>query len=85
MYPMTLEGLLNLGSSEFAKTANFLILEIKAFDNEPELIINPKQNFESKLKYLPTAYNDDLTLKANPNIRIVGYDFVIGIDEYFNK
>lgn len=86
MYPMTLQGLLQLGTSWFSQhQANFMVLEIKVFDSEPEIQINPKQNFETKLKYIEGAYNDDLTLKTNPNIRIVGYDFVIGIDEYFNK
>lgn len=43
--------------------------------NRVELIINPRQNFEKKLRYYKGAYNKDLTLKANNEIRIVGIAF----------
>lgn len=36
----------------------------------PEYIINPYANIAQKLVYYNSAYNDDLTLKANPGIRI---------------
>lgn len=39
---------------------------------EPEIIINPFNNFEEKLKYYKNAYNDDLTLKTCADIKIVG-------------
>lgn len=39
----------------------------------PEIIINKLENFESKLAYYKNAYNEDLTLKANQNIKIVGF------------
>lgn len=35
-----------------------------------EYIINPKCNLAQKLRYYDRAYNDDLTLKANTDIRI---------------
>lgn len=41
-----------------------------------ETIINPKKNFESKKSYYEKAYNDDLELKANTNIKIVDYSFL---------
>ena len=40
---------------------------------EYEIIINPPANLPSKMKYYEKAYNDDLTLKSNPNIKIVNY------------
>jgi hypothetical protein len=48
--------------------------------NLPEIIINPYANIPSKLAYYEQAYNDDLTLKANNNIKIIKYDFVERVD-----
>jgi hypothetical protein len=45
---------------------------------KPEVIINPKQNFDTKLTYYIKAYNNDLTLKSFNGIKIV--DFAIGDD-----
>lgn len=38
-----------------------------------ELIINPIENIEAKLKYVEGAYNDELKLKANNEIQITGF------------
>lgn len=38
-----------------------------------ELIINPIENIEAKLKYVEDAYNDELKLKANNEIQITGF------------
>ncbi|WP_226035718.1 hypothetical protein [Aquibacillus saliphilus] len=82
MNEMTLEGLIRLGNSHFAKyDANWMIIEVKAFDNEPEIIINPKENFQAKLDYYAKAYDNDLTLKTNKNIKIVNFDFVEAIQD----
>lgn len=40
---------------------------------EPEIIINSKANFDSKEAYYKQSYNDDLTLKYNDKIKIVGF------------
>lgn len=45
----------------------------------PETIINPRENFDEKLNYYKTAYNEDLTLKAFNKIRI--HDFTIVYNE----
>ncbi len=42
---------------------------------EPEYIINTKVNFKAKQKYYDTAYDDDLCLKANKEIKILFYKF----------
>jgi len=77
MYPLTLQGLLNLANSDWGRnTAELLVLQIKVYDSEPEVQVNKKANFEKKLKYIEESYNDDLTLKTNPNIKIVSYDLV---------
>jgi hypothetical protein len=84
MNEMTLEGLLRLGNSHYAKhDARFMIVEVEVEGASPEIIINPKENFEAKLNYYAKAYNEDLTLKTNPNIRIVRYDFVEDLRDYF--
>lgn len=36
-----------------------------------ETILNPKENFDKKLEYYLNAYDDNLKLKANPDIIIV--------------
>lgn len=75
MYVQTLQGLLSLGNSSYAKeNANFMMVMVSVNGGDPEIIINPKTNFKAKLEYYAKAYNDDLTLKANPNIKIVYYD-----------
>lgn len=40
---------------------------------EPEVIINHKSNCDAKLAYYKSAYDDDLHLKTNPDIRIVNF------------
>lgn len=85
MNEMTLEGLLRLGNSQYTKIyGKYLVIEVSVEGNSPEIIINPKENFEAKFAYYEKAYNDDLTLKANPNIKIVRYDVVEDLNEYFN-
>lgn len=43
--------------------------------SQPEIIINPKENFDTKFEYYVKAYDDDLTLiseKGEKDIRITG-------------
>lgn len=43
--------------------------------SQPEIIINPKENFDAKFEYYISAYDDDLTLisaKGKKDIRITG-------------
>lgn len=39
---------------------------------EPEIIINPSPNFEAKLNYYKQAYDDNMRLYHNRDIRILG-------------
>jgi len=48
---------------------------------EPEVIINPFNNFDAKLEYYKKAYNDNLILKTFNGIKII--DFTAGDD--FNE
>lgn len=53
-----------------------------------EYIINPKCNLVQKLRYYDRAYNDDLTLKANNDIRIkaaVAGKTIIGVTMYLRE
>lgn len=39
----------------------------------PEVICNPPENIEQKIKYYEEAYDDELKLKTNPSVSIIGY------------
>jgi hypothetical protein len=86
MAELTLEGLLKAGQSEFARnTANFLVVEVEVTGSAPEIIINPKTNFDTKLDYYKNAYREDLKQKNNPNIKIIHYEFVENLREYMRQ
>jgi hypothetical protein len=38
----------------------------------PEMIRNPRENFEAKLKYYKNAYNDDMELNTFNGVKIIG-------------
>jgi len=38
---------------------------------EPEIIVNYPSSLQNKLAYYEKAYNEDGTLKTNPNIKII--------------
>ena len=85
MNELTLSGLLSMGRSHFVQTdAKWLVIKVQIDDNAPEIIINPEDNFETKLNYYSKAYNEDLTLKSNPSIKIIYYDFIEDINECLN-
>lgn len=54
----------------------YIGVKIKTEGNsQPEIIINPKENFDAKLDYYTSAYDDDLVLissKGKKEIRITG-------------
>lgn len=75
---MTKEITITALKAEAAKRAaegtdDLLIIRVEGATPEPEFIINPKVNIEAKLKYFTQAYNEDFTLKAKPEIRVVGF------------
>lgn len=61
-----------------AKKDNFeyvgVKIQMEGF-KEPEVIINPIENFDAKLEYYKQAYNDDLTLKSFNGIKIIGFTY----------
>lgn len=77
MNEMTLSGFLRAGDSHYAKNcADYMVVLVEGTTPVPELIVNPVENFETKLAYYARAYNEDLTLKNNPAIKITAYNFV---------
>lgn len=74
MNKLTLKNLENCFESAAKEQVTFVGIAVVANNQEvPEVILNRTENFESKLAYYKNAYNDDLTLKANTNIKIVGF------------
>jgi hypothetical protein len=49
-------------------------IQMEGFE-QPEIIINQRDNFKSKLAYYKKAYNEDLTLKTFNGIKIIGFDY----------
>lgn len=43
---------------------------------EPEVIVNPRINAQVKLDYYAAMYDDELRLKANPAVKIIGISFI---------
>lgn len=41
----------------------------------PEIIINPRENFEGKVAYYMNAYTNEGHLKNNPDVKILGIAF----------
>jgi hypothetical protein len=49
-------------------------IEMQGFE-KPEIIINRRENFQTKLAYYKKAYNENLTLKTFNGIKIVGFTY----------
>ena len=53
---------------------NYIGVKIETQGSEaPEIIINPRENFKTKLDYYKKAYNNDLILKTFNGIKIIGF------------
>lgn len=77
MNEMTLSAFLRMSESHYAKNcADYMVVTVEGTTPVPELIVNAPENFETKMAYYSRAYNEDLTLKNNPAIKITTYNFV---------
>ena len=74
---MKLDNLINCFESAIKNNALYVGVKVAMCGfEENEIIINPRANFEQKLKYYINAYNDDLTLKNAPDkVEIVGFTY----------
>lgn len=76
MQEMTMEALMRSFKSDWSKNSKYVgISVIIEGATKPEVIINSKDNFESKRAYYEKAYDENLKLKFNPAISIVRYTF----------
>lgn len=56
------------------RDSGYLVVLVESPDSvKPEIIINPRENLETKLAYYMRAYNDNLELNTFNKIRIVKY------------
>lgn len=51
-----------------------LLIEMPGF-TMPELIINPRANFDKKLEYLLNTYDENLEHKYSKGVKIIGFTF----------
>jgi hypothetical protein len=69
---------------ENAVTTNALFIGVKistAGSLAPEVIINPRDNFNAKLEYYRKSYDENLVLKSYDGISIVGLTFGDSYDD----
>ena len=78
--------------NKYKDDTNFMVIGIEMPDLEShELIVNHKSNFEEKMKYYDSAYDENLIMIKNRDIKIVSFIFaeeVIFADEdedYFDS
>lgn len=73
---LTIQDLETVFAQAIQYKANYIgvRIQMQGYD-EPEVIINPRENFETKLEYYKKAYNDDLTLKTFNGIKIIGCEY----------
>lgn len=55
--------------------ADYMVFLVEGATPQPEIIINVRASFKAKVEYLERAYNEDLTLKAVPHIKITKVAF----------
>lgn len=77
---MTKENLVQLFKEAKKQEHQFIAVKIEmpGFP-KPEVIVNSSKNFEEKLKYYESAYNDNLELNTFNKIRIV--DAISGFEK----
>lgn len=74
---MKLDNLINCFETAIKNNSKYVGIKVAMCGfEENEIIINPRANFEQKLKYYVNAYNEDLTLKNAPDkVEIVGFTY----------
>lgn len=62
----------------------FAVLVKLPNQEKPELIVNFAESIPTKIEYYRYNYNEDNTLKANPNVRILKYAWAANLI-YLNR
>jgi len=76
MFKVTMKDLEDCFESAVDEDCDYVAVKIQMQGFEkPEIIINQRENFQTKLAYYKKAYNDDLALKTFSGIKIVGFTF----------
>lgn len=77
MTPLELKNLkISVEAAVEANAKYFGVIVVNGFNNQEELIVNTLDNMQNgKLDYYMNAYNQDLTLKTQPKIRIAGFTY----------
>lgn len=82
MNKLTLKNLENCFESAAKEKVAFVGIAVAVNSQETtEIILVGASYFETKLAYYKNAYNDDLTLKTNNHIKIVGFTHANTADE----
>ncbi|MNQ63377.1 hypothetical protein D3C85_777560 [compost metagenome] len=86
MQEMTLDGLTRSFGSHWAQQAEWVgvLVELPGQDT-PEVIINKAEAFQAKLAYYQGTYNQDLTHKYSPGVKIIGWAFGSNWDEVYEE
>ena len=62
--------------NKYKDDTNFMVIGIEMPDLEShELIVNHKSNFEEKMKYYDSAYDENLIMIRNRDIKIISFMF----------
>lgn len=85
MFELSKEHLKNCFEGAKRADANIvgLLIEMPNFE-APELIINPKENFDKKLEYLLNTYDEYLEHKYSKGVRIIAFTYGKRIEEVTN-
>lgn len=79
---LTMNHLTNCFDKALEEESKYIGILIQRHNlKRPELIINPAINFESKLSHFKKAYNEDLTLKVDEDVKIIGFTHADSFDE----
>jgi hypothetical protein len=79
---MNMEDLEQCFKKAMKDKANYIAVKIETKGcKAPEVIINPYENFETKLDYYQNAYSDDLALKNCKDIKITDFMAAYNFEE----
>lgn len=75
---LTKENLINTFIQAKEQNAKYIIIQTQNKNCKGlETIINPISNVDYKIDYYTNAYDNDLFLKANKDIRIINFTFIL--------